>query len=153
MDGAMDGDVETPEKRKLEAPHVRQAVARFGKLGPRCLLDLDPEPEKQKHEVVHIKSESEQEEQEHGTYFLPYEIISSEPTQEVEQTSLVPTSPIEESEPEVEQEQDQDQEQKPGLMDFVSSEPAKEQEEQDLELALVDSKPALLEQEPRFQDP
>ena len=149
MDGAMDGYVETPEKRKLEAPHVRQAVAKFGKLGPRCLLDLDPEPEKQKHEVVHIRSESEQQEQEHG------EIISSEPTQEVEQTSLVTTSPIEESEPEVEQEQDQDQEQKLGLMEVVSSE---EQEEQDLEserpMVLVDSTsmPALPEQEPGLND-
>ena len=140
MDGAMDGDVETPEKRKLKARHP---VAKFGKLGPRVLIDLDPEPEKQEQE----------QEQDISTV----EIISSEPTQEVEQTSLVTTSPIiSELEQEVEQEQDQDQEQKLGLMDIVSSEPAKEEEEQDLErerpMDLVDSKPALLEQEPGLND-
>ena len=109
MDGAMDGDVETPEKRKLKARH---AVAKFGKLGPRVLIDLDLEPEEQ-----------EQEQEQESTL----EIISSvEPTQEVEQTSLVTTSPIIS---ELEQEQDQDQEQKLGLMDVISSEPAKEEEE------------------------
>ena len=156
MDGAMAGDVETPEKRKLKARHP---VAKFGKLGPRVLIDLDPEPEKQEQE----------QEQDISTV----EIISSEPTQEVEQTSLVTTSPvISELEQELEQEQDQetveqdqetveqeqevDQEQKLGLMDIASSEPAKEQEEQDLELerlmSLVDSKPALLEQNPYLND-
>ena len=90
MDGAMAGDVETPEKRNLKARHP---VAKFGKLGPRVLIDLDPEPEKQEQE----------QEQDISTV----EIISSEsePTQEMEQTSLVTTSPvISELEQELEQE-------------------------------------------------